>query len=220
MVALKTFNNLKPERRQEIIDTCLEEFSVHDYESASLSDIIKKLALAKGSFYRYFESKQALYLYLLNFCLEKRLEHDKAVVNNTQDDFFNLYTAHFEARIQFEKKHPFPSAFLHNLLRQKTVPELGDIQLLAKKRIVELMKPRILEDIKKGRIREDLDPDLLAFIMAQTQMLITDYISYKYGLDYCKHLLNKKSTVLQDKDIVQNGKKIIEILKTGFQSKK
>ena len=53
--------NLTEERKKEIIDTCLREFALHDYNEVSLSKIIAELGLAKGSFYRYFETKRDLY---------------------------------------------------------------------------------------------------------------------------------------------------------------
>jgi TetR/AcrR family transcriptional regulator len=217
MVALQTFENLKPERQQQIIEVCLQEFSLHDYQTASLSDIIKKLELAKGSFYRYFESKYSLYLYLLNFCLETRLQHDSGLVQELNLDFFELYTQHFEARLQFEKKYPLHSAFLQNLLRQKYAPELGDIQLVARTKIVALMKPKIQEDIHNKKIRSDIDVDLMAFIMAQTQMLITDYVSYKYKIDYSDNLLNTKSKKIPLKEVVKVGEDIVNLLKNGFK---
>jgi TetR/AcrR family transcriptional regulator len=219
MVALQTFQNLNTERQLEIIHVCLEEFALRDYESASLSDIIKKLTLAKGSFYRYFESKQSLYLFLLNHCLETRLKHDNVIVHDVHYDFFELYTKHFEARLQFEKKFPLHSAFLHNLLRQKRCKELEDIQLIAKKKIVELLKPKILEDIKNSKIRKDIDPELLAFVMAQTQFLIIDYISYKHKTDYCDNLIAKKTKSIPEKEIIATGKNIIDIMQKGFKSK-
>jgi TetR/AcrR family transcriptional regulator len=78
MVALKTFNNLTLKRREEIITACLEEFPLHEYETASLSNIVNMLGLAKGSFYRYFENKQSLYFFLLDDCTAARLRHDQA----------------------------------------------------------------------------------------------------------------------------------------------
>ncbi len=217
MVALQTFQNLKPERQKEIILVCLEEFSRHDYEAASLSDIIKKLNLAKGSFYRYFESKQALYLFLLEVCLQTRVKHDEGFISVPASDFFELYAQHFEARLKFETSYPVHSAFLYTLLRQKSTPELGVIQATARKRIVELMKPGIQEDIKNKRIRKDVDPELLAFLMAQTQQLINDYIGYKHNSDYADRLLDKKAKKIPEKEIMQAGKDILAVLKTGFQ---
>ncbi len=219
MVALQTFQNLKPERQQEILLVCLEEFSRHDYEAASLSDIIKKLDLAKGSFYRYFESKQSLYLFLLEFCLQTRLKHDEGLITDSASDFFELYTQHFEARLKFEENYPLQSAFLYTLLRQKSTPELGEIQATARKRIVELLKPKIQEDVKSNKIRKDVDPELLAFLMAQTQQLINDYIGYKYNSDYLHRLLDKKAKKIPGKEIIKAGKDILAVLKTGFQSK-
>ncbi len=218
MVALKTFYNLSPERQQEIVQVCLEEFSLHEYEEASLTEIIKKLGLAKGSFYRYFEHKQSLYLFLLDYCLQTRLRHDAGLVQEDGEDFFALYTLHFEARLRFEKEYPLESAFLQTLLRQKTTPEIEVIQTAARKKIVGLMKPKIVEGIRKRKIRSDLDPGMLAFLMAQTQFLISDYIQYKYQ-DSSGKRPGKTSKVPQ-KEIVQAGKAIIEVFKTGFQLKR
>jgi TetR/AcrR family transcriptional regulator len=219
MVALKTFLNLSEERQEQILLVCLEEFACKDYESASLSDIIKKLGLAKGSFYRYFESKRSLYLYLLEVALRARLEHDKGLIREDPEDFFESYGKHFEARLKFEARYPFHSAFLNNLLRQKSVPELSDIQTIARKRIVELLQPKLLEDIRKKKIRKDKDPELLAFLMGQTQMLITDYINYKYGRNIPEDMFNKKTKPVPEKEMIRIGKEIIELLKTGYHTR-
>ena len=100
MVALKTFINLPDERKEEIIQASLTEFAINDYQSASLSNIIKVLGLAKGSFYRYFENKQSLYYYLLDYCVQKRVENDNTVITTPPEDFFDLILLHLKAKLQ------------------------------------------------------------------------------------------------------------------------
>ena len=71
---LQTFLNLPEERRKMILDVAFEEFALHEYKVASIGNIIKKLEIAKGSFYRYFENKKALYFYLLDYAGKLRFE--------------------------------------------------------------------------------------------------------------------------------------------------
>lgn len=47
-------------RRAELIDTALELFSSVGYQQTMIIDIVKKAGVAKGTFYYYFPSKEAI----------------------------------------------------------------------------------------------------------------------------------------------------------------
>lgn len=55
------------EIRLAIIDKALELFSIHHYENTRISDITQALNMGSGTFYRYFNSKEELFLN----CLER-----------------------------------------------------------------------------------------------------------------------------------------------------
>lgn len=55
----------KFERKKELINAALDEFTLRNYEKASLNTIIKNAGISKGTFYYHFQNKQALYLFLL-----------------------------------------------------------------------------------------------------------------------------------------------------------
>lgn len=61
----QTFFNLPAARQAEIRKVCLEEFISRGYDLASINRMVKKLGIAKGSFYNYTDSKAELYLYFL-----------------------------------------------------------------------------------------------------------------------------------------------------------
>jgi AcrR family transcriptional regulator len=46
------------ERRNEILDTAEKLFHTKGYEKCTVNDILKEVAIAKGTFYYYFKSKQ------------------------------------------------------------------------------------------------------------------------------------------------------------------
>ena len=52
----------KEARPREIIEAGLGEFADHGYAATRLSDVAKRAGIAKGTIYRYFEDKQALFL--------------------------------------------------------------------------------------------------------------------------------------------------------------
>jgi TetR/AcrR family transcriptional regulator len=67
-----TFFNLPEEKRRLILDLAIEEFADRDYNSASISNIVARAGIAKGSLYQYFEDKRDLYLYLLQLAAEEK----------------------------------------------------------------------------------------------------------------------------------------------------
>jgi TetR/AcrR family transcriptional regulator len=220
MVALKTFNNLPETRRDEIITACLEEFALHEYETASLSTIVTSLKLAKGSFYRYFESKQALYLFLLDHCTDVRLKNDEKYINNSTSDFFELLAQHFAAKIQFDKRFPLHSAFLYNVMQEKNNDELGNIQLTSKLKVLEIIKHLVATQTKKKVLRSDLDNDTISFMILHTQLLIIDYIAITYKIDFRENIRHKKPLYsLPEKELLRISRYFIEILKNGIINK-
>jgi AcrR family transcriptional regulator len=61
----QTFHNLPPDKREKIVELALEEFSERPYAQASLSRIVARAGIAKGSIYQYFTDKFDLYRWLI-----------------------------------------------------------------------------------------------------------------------------------------------------------
>lgn len=70
-----TFWNLPANKRQLLIDIAVEEFAANDYDNASISRIVTRAGIAKGSIYQYFADKKELFLFLLELSNQKRLEY-------------------------------------------------------------------------------------------------------------------------------------------------
>jgi len=68
----QTFFNLPEEKRRLILNLAIEEFAERDYRSASISNIVARAGIAKGSLYQYFEDKRDLYLYLIQLAGEEK----------------------------------------------------------------------------------------------------------------------------------------------------
>ncbi|TNE85479.1 MAG: TetR/AcrR family transcriptional regulator [Deltaproteobacteria bacterium] len=57
-------------RRQQILDVALDVFSEKGFHDASITDVVKAAGVARGTFYQYFDSKQAIFHELLDQLIE------------------------------------------------------------------------------------------------------------------------------------------------------
>ena len=214
---LQTFLNLSEERQQEILNASYEEFALNTYSTASLSNIIKKLNLAKGSFYRYFPSKKELYLYLLHYATEQRLKNTDDILGSENKSLYEKLIENFAMKIKFDLQYPVISGFLYNVMLEKNNNELGNIEKLMRKEIDILIKKILEIHTKKGEIRKETDIDILSYTIMQVQIGIYDYIETKYNMDFRKNILEKKPIFsIPDNELMDIVEAFALILQNGF----
>lgn len=61
----------REERRQQLLDAAKRAFAEKGYHATSVSDIIQRASVARGTFYLYFPSKYAIFEALLDNILEE-----------------------------------------------------------------------------------------------------------------------------------------------------
>ncbi|WP_028546766.1 TetR/AcrR family transcriptional regulator [Paenibacillus taiwanensis] len=70
------------ERKAEIMDAALELFASKGFEHTAVSDIVKKVGVAQGTFYYYFKTKEEIMVALINRSL---VEHETTIKAIDQD---------------------------------------------------------------------------------------------------------------------------------------
>jgi AcrR family transcriptional regulator len=65
-LALKHFLKLTPEKQETIIQAALDEFIEYGYDMASTNRIVERAGIAKGTLFKYFSSKEDLFVYLFD----------------------------------------------------------------------------------------------------------------------------------------------------------
>ncbi len=70
----KTRSERKADRREAIKQAAIEVFSEHGYHAAKVSQIVKRVGVAQGTFYLYYEGKQQIFGELLNDFLTMLVE--------------------------------------------------------------------------------------------------------------------------------------------------
>lgn len=101
----ETFYNLPEAKQQAIIEAAVAEFAASPYDKASLSKIVAKAGIAKGSMYQYFENKRELYLYILDLAYAQKKRFLKDVFDQA-DDFFATLKRYYRRSYLFAKEFP------------------------------------------------------------------------------------------------------------------
>lgn len=213
-MVLKTFLNLPKERQKEIFLVCLEEFAYNDYESASLSRIIKKLGLAKGSFYRYFESKKDLYIYLVEECRKINAEELTQGYYEEGSDFFSSLMEGFVTLLKTERKYPNYLVFSFKVSGDHRHDILGSLADKWKKERSGTIYRIISLHQEKGNLRKDIAADKIAQCVNYMILGIRQYFFGKYFPEKPDNI--EKIHDLPDSVIRAEMMDFIKIMKRGI----
>lgn len=174
-MAKKTFENLEKEKKEKIYNSLKEFFEEEDLKNINVSGIVKKLNIARGSFYQYFEDLEDSYFTVL-----------KKETGEIHHKFFNLYKENKEDMGKTLKAY-----------RDFLATELYD------KNLKNLYRPKffIFENSfmlhGKNFLREHLSDDFyhkMTYIMAVFHELIKESITSDYDkekfLEVCNLYIN------------------------------
>jgi TetR/AcrR family transcriptional regulator len=166
-----TFLNLPDAKRDRITELALDEFSTHPYRQASLSRIVARAGIAKGSMYQYFENKLDLYRWLVTDELERRrsewLESDVPQPENPGDNggLFADIEQLVLTRVGFMLAHPRLARLAASAMEPTTDEELRELHGALRREQIESLAERIRTARSSGEVRSDLDPRTVAHLI-------------------------------------------------------
>ncbi|KJS22853.1 MAG: TetR family transcriptional regulator [Clostridiaceae bacterium BRH_c20a] len=172
-----TFFNLSIEKRQRIIDMAIDEFAKYSYDKVSISKIVDKAEIAKGSFYQYFEDKKDLYKYLLlNVIVEKKVNYlSHFTLKMQEESFFEVLKALYIAGINFAKDNPKLAEISDHFTKNTDDNLKKEIYDGSIPKSNALLEGLLLKGIAKGDLNPDIDIKLTAYILTSLTISIGEY---------------------------------------------
>ena len=201
----ETFTNLAQDKKERVLDAALTEFAEHTFTGATVSRIVERADIPKGSFYQYFESKKDLYHYIVNFAGEEKFKFMKEFLQEKESsDVFDRLRELYSAGIKFAEKNPRLLAIGQNLIKEdeslkqeifdQTIPQAEDF----------------LEDLlQEGVAAGDIDPD--------TDLSVVATIITSYNMSLYDRLLKFPGRGEYD-ELLENIDKVIKILREGIKA--
>ena len=161
-----TFTKLPTDKQERILDVAIDEFSRWGYEKASINRMVGRLGIAKGSIFQYFGSKKNLYFYIFEHAVGLVKRSLKGVKTQTEEeDFFLRLAKSLQAGIQFIRRHPRIYQIYLKMLFQEDFPLRTDLLRMIRLFSIDYLRPMIEEGMRRGELRRELDPELVAFLL-------------------------------------------------------
>ena len=174
-----TFDNIAPEKRQRILDAATVEFSLHGFENANMTVIAKKAQVSVGSLYKYFESKQDLFLTVVQHSIRSMTELlDRLAVS--QEDILVKVERNIR-EIQRTSKESAVLLRLYNGMTAEINPRFASQFAYEMESLTaRIYRVAIEEGKKAGDIREDIDAPFAAWLLDNIFMSL----QFAYARDY------------------------------------
>lgn len=102
-----TFLNLNKDKQKRIIEAGIAEFSRNSFGDSSISNIIEKAEIPRGSFYQYFIDLKDFYKYIINVIAEKKLAFFNQSFGDMESlDTFEMVRKLYRLGIKFAYDNP------------------------------------------------------------------------------------------------------------------
>ncbi len=211
----ETFFNLPEEKRQAILDVLLDEFAENDYRSVSISRIVDRAGIAKGSFYQYFEDKKDCYQYLIQLAMEEKTRFmQQAAPLEGGADMFTILRWMFKAGLTFEFSNPRLSQIGYRALFDDVPLPEGTLSLIHNGGQA-FFAQMIEQNIEAGTVREDVDPVLTAFLLNTIFNHLGQFLLERFDIS-AELLLEKSVAAFSADEVVKDMDQVISILEHGL----
>lgn len=178
-----TFLNLDEDKKERIIHAALDEFSENTFNDASITNIVRKADISRGSFYQYFGSKETIYQYLVNYLYDKhRSDLYRVLMKNSGDLYESLvefYDNYIDEIVHSQYFSFYKNTFLyvnHYLVGKNGIFSLSNQTSNREKQQQQFIDVIDLGDLKAGSGTEVLE---YIYFMVNTihHMVIDGFVS-------------------------------------------
>jgi TetR/AcrR family transcriptional regulator len=186
----KTFENISEERRDNIIQVAMKEFASNGYTATNINIIASKAGISIGSMYNYFESKEALFLSIVQHGVND-LEAALKEVQRDDGDIFTILKRLFQASWNYAKQNPEMNQLYLDATTQGLSVMSAKLSQQIEKITYELYITIIENAKKKGEIDKNVNNKLVAFFIDNLAIMLQFSISADYYKERMKIFLNE-----------------------------
>lgn len=174
-----TFDNIPLEKRNRILNVATKEFANKGFENANINNIAKEAGVSVGSLYKYFSTKQDLFLMTVHMGVNSL---EQVLVNYMEsDDSVSVKLEKIIREIQMTSRNFSEQIKLYNEMTVEGNAELVkqisvDMETVSSKTYSALIK----QGQENGEIRKDIDCSMAAFMLDNLFMSL----QFSYACDY------------------------------------
>ena len=213
----ETFFNLPTKKRELFVETALKEFALHSYETASISNVIREMGIAKGSLYQYFGNKKELYFYLIEHATEKKLKATQEYgSSNGSLDFFTWFRKSQVESLLFDLAKRVERLLLQNVSREVHNADIGNLALASKQEAISSYKNILKQHYNAGSLGTKPNYIALSFVLVQTGLGLLDLMEMQFDFSMRTLVKENKKLELDPNEVKKIVKKIVKNIQLNF----
>jgi AcrR family transcriptional regulator len=150
----------KEEKRNHILESALKCFGEKGYQATIIDDIVKDSNISKGAIYNYFESKEEIYLQLLQKRTDtffEEMEQVNAHLTSANEKLANLFKRFKKQELKEENQQSM-RVYIEFWLYGSRQEDLKMVLAERYNKFIDYIVKIIVEGQESGEIKKDLDP--------------------------------------------------------------
>lgn len=176
------FENIPAEKREKILLVALSEFSSKGYENANINIIAKKSGISVGAMYKYFGSKQNLFLSTVHRGTQA-LETILSAISSSEEDVMVKLETLIRTAVDYSRKQSELIRLYNEITSESNADIVREVARKMETISAKVYRDTIIEGQKNGEIRRDISPEMASFLLDNLMMMIQFSYSCEY---YCE----------------------------------
>lgn len=195
------YTRIPQEKQERIMQASMDEFAENGFEHGNTNRIAKAAEISVGSLFKYFTSKEDLFISTVKYGSARLKEELKDLANGDEDVFIKV-----EKVLRTVQEHSRHNVNMIRLYNEMT--SHGDSQLVLQEvdwleSFTATLYAQLIEKAKAdGVVRPDCDARMFAFLLDNLFMML----QFSYSCDYYK----ERFKVYVSSDILQRDEFVIE----------
>ncbi len=156
------------ERRAEIMDVAQELFQAKGYEATTISDILEKAGIARGTFYYYFKSKDEI----MDAVIERRIgEQNQALIPIVDNDNLDAVAKIRQIIVETRKMNLENKDILEYLHQPENIVMHQKSLVQGVRKFTPLVTQIIRQGIDEGQFHTEYPMELTEFLLVGMNFL-------------------------------------------------
>ncbi|MBI9106517.1 MAG: TetR/AcrR family transcriptional regulator [Spirochaetales bacterium] len=175
----KAFDKITQEKRERILNIAIHEFSSKGYNAASINTIARDSGISIGGMYRYFKSKEALFMSVLDrgYTL---LEEALSKVLSGNGDLFDRMEAMLYISVEYARNYREINQIYLDVSTEGLSSLSKRISLKMEGITAKIYHELLTEGKEQGVLRPDIHPGIISFCLDNLVMMM----QFAYASDY------------------------------------
>lgn len=151
------------QRRRQILKSAVTVFARSNYRAAKVADIAAEAGISEALLYKFFASKQAIFLEILQHMSERVVASWQEEVDREEDALRALRNMGI-TYYQRMKKHPEELRVQFQAISEIAEKEIAERLRRDHQNYVRFITGVVRKGMRQGSVRKDLDVDMLGFL--------------------------------------------------------